>query len=173
MSRLSAQVLDSDSDNDFDEGDIKPASIPGPNASKGEFMEALKVLQLEVQHLRKENRALKENNKVLLAEKPKRKRRVEAPDELVAHKQTISLYARKYSMTVEMFPDSELLTKKRPDSPMPFNSHDRYKTASTQESAFLDELYAHFPERVHRAMESVYFKDLVHHMFRFVPMYII
>ncbi|KAG1861503.1 hypothetical protein DFJ58DRAFT_646215, partial [Suillus subalutaceus] len=63
---------------------------------------ALEVLQLEVQHLRKENRALKENNKVLLAEKPKWKWRIEAPDEFVAHEQTISLYARKYGMTVEM-----------------------------------------------------------------------
>lgn len=68
-------------------------------------------------------------------------------------------------MTVEMFPDSELLTKKRPDSPTPFDSHDRYKTASTQESALLDELYVHFPERVHRAMQSVYFKDLVRDTF--------
>jgi hypothetical protein len=71
-------------------------------------------------------------------------------------------------MTVEMFPDNELLTKKLPDSPTPFNSHDRYKTAATQESAFLDELYSHFPERVHRAIQSVYFKDLVRHIFCFV-----
>ncbi|KAG2103790.1 uncharacterized protein F5147DRAFT_534647, partial [Suillus discolor] len=124
--------------------------------------QAVKALQLEVQRLCKENRALKEKNKVLLAEKPKRKRRVEAPDELVAHEQTISLYARKYGMTVEMFPDNELLTKKLPDLPTPFDSHDRYKTAATQETAFLDELYKHFPERVHRAIQSVYFKDLVH-----------
>ncbi|KAG1886829.1 uncharacterized protein F5891DRAFT_923654, partial [Suillus fuscotomentosus] len=152
---------DSNLDDDFDEGDINRVSIPGPNASKGEVMEALKALQLKVQCLQEENRALKEKNKILLAEKPKRKCRVEAPDELVAHEQTISLYARKYGMTVEMFPDNELLTKKPPDSPTPFNSHDRYRTASTQESAFLDELYTHFPECVHRAMQSVYFKDLV------------
>ncbi|KAG1771614.1 hypothetical protein EV702DRAFT_1201936 [Suillus placidus] len=160
MSHLSAQLSDNSSDDDFDESNNQ-VSIPGPNASKGEFMEALKALQLEVQRLRKDNRALKENNKVLLAKKPKRKRRVEAPDELVAHEQTISLYARKYGMTVETFPDSELLTKKCPDSPTPFNSQDHYKTVLTQESAFLDELYAHFLERIHRAMESVYFKDLV------------
>ncbi|KAG1873466.1 hypothetical protein C8R48DRAFT_551597, partial [Suillus tomentosus] len=64
--------------------------------------QALKALQLEVQQLRADNRALKEKNKVLVSEKPKRKRRVEAPDALVAHEQTISLYARKYGMTVEM-----------------------------------------------------------------------
>ncbi|KAG2085139.1 hypothetical protein BD769DRAFT_1681804 [Suillus cothurnatus] len=163
MSHLSAHISDSNSDDDFDEGNIEQISIPGPNASKGDFMEAVKALQLEVQRLCAENRTLKEKNKVLLAEKPKRKQRVEAPDELVAHEQTISLYARKYGMTVEMFPDNELLTKKLPDLPTPFNiSHDRYKTAATQESAFLDELYSHFPERVHRAIQSVYFKDLVH-----------
>ncbi|KAG2358311.1 hypothetical protein BDR07DRAFT_1255108, partial [Suillus spraguei] len=64
--------------------------------------QALKTLQLEVQHLREDNHALKESNKVLLAEKPKWKWRVEAPDKLVAHEQTISLYAHKYGMTVEM-----------------------------------------------------------------------
>ncbi|KAG1907528.1 uncharacterized protein F5891DRAFT_1180531 [Suillus fuscotomentosus] len=116
---------------------------------------ALKVLQLQVQHLHKENCALKENNKVLLAEKPKQKQHVEAPDKLVAHEQTISLYAHKYSMTVEMFLDNDLITKKCPDSPTLFNSNDHYKTTLTQESAFLDELYAHFPEHVHQAMQSV------------------
>ncbi|KAG1833273.1 hypothetical protein F4604DRAFT_1945536 [Suillus subluteus] len=154
MSHLSAHISDSNSDDDFDEGNIEQISIPGPNASKGDFMEAVKALQLEVQHLCTENRALKEKNKVLLAEKPKWKRHVEAPDELVAHEQTISLYARKYGMTVEMFPDNELLTKKLPDSPTPFNSHDHYKTAATQESAFLDELYSHFPERVHKCISD-------------------
>ncbi|KAG1758944.1 hypothetical protein EDD22DRAFT_996589 [Suillus occidentalis] len=165
MSHLSARVSDDDSDSDWDEGNTDQVSnnIPGPNASKGELMEALKALQLEVQQLRADNRALKEKNKVLVSEKPKRKRRVEAPDALVAHEQTISLYARKYGMTAEMFPDSELLIKKRPDSPTPFNSADRYKTSATQESAFLDELYAHFPECIHEmVMGSEYFKDLVH-----------
>ncbi|KAG2056807.1 hypothetical protein BDR06DRAFT_860788, partial [Suillus hirtellus] len=64
--------------------------------------QALKALQLEVQQLHADNRALKEKNKVLVSEKPKRKWRVEAPDALVTHEQTISLYACKYGMTVEM-----------------------------------------------------------------------
>ncbi|KAG1882449.1 hypothetical protein F4604DRAFT_1535432, partial [Suillus subluteus] len=64
--------------------------------------QALKVLQLEIQRLREDNRALKENNKVLVAEKPKWKWRGEALDALIAHEQTISLYAHKYGMTVEM-----------------------------------------------------------------------
>ncbi|KAG1765964.1 hypothetical protein EDD22DRAFT_1013682 [Suillus occidentalis] len=142
MSHLSARVSDDDSDSDWDEGNTDQVSnnIPGPNASKGELWKyALKALQLEVQQLRADNRALKEKNKVLVSEKPKRKRRL------------------------EMFPDSELLIKKRPDSPTPFNSADRYKTSATQESAFLDELYTHFPERIHETvMGSEYFKDLVH-----------
>jgi hypothetical protein len=65
-------------------------------------------------------------------------------------------------MTVEIFPDSELLIKKCPNSPTPFNSADCYKTAATQESAFLDELYTHFPENIYETvMGSEYFKDLV------------
>jgi hypothetical protein len=67
-------------------------------------------------------------------------------------------------MTVEMFLDSELLMKKYPDSPTPFNSINCYKILATQESAFLDELYTHFPECIHKAvMGSMYFKDLVCH----------
>ncbi|KAG2342602.1 hypothetical protein BDR05DRAFT_867664, partial [Suillus weaverae] len=64
--------------------------------------QALKVLQLEVQQLCEDNCALKEKNKVLVAEKPKWKWCVEAPDALIAHEQTISLYAHKYGMMVEM-----------------------------------------------------------------------
>ncbi|KAG1862821.1 hypothetical protein DFJ58DRAFT_725304 [Suillus subalutaceus] len=164
MSHLSAQMLGDDSDDDWDEGNVAdPISIiSGPNASKGDLMDALKAMQLEIQQLRDDNRTLKENNKVLVAEKPKRKQCVDAPDALVAHEQTISLYAREYGMMVEMFPDSELLMKKCLDLCTPFNSIDRYKTSATQESAFLDELYTHFPERIHDAvMGSMYFKDLV------------
>ncbi|KAG2751662.1 hypothetical protein P692DRAFT_20706225, partial [Suillus brevipes Sb2] len=122
---------------------------------------ALKALQIQVQKLAEENRTLREENKVLVAEKPKRKRRAEAPDELLAHEQTITLYARKYGMTVEMFPNSDLFSMQHPENPTPFNSRDRYLTAMTQESAFLDELYQHFPSRLHGVMESSYFSDLV------------
>ncbi|KAG1831086.1 hypothetical protein EV424DRAFT_1278444, partial [Suillus variegatus] len=53
------------------------------------------------------------------------------------------------------------LNKRLPDLPTPFDSTDRYATASTQESAFLDELYRHFPQLLHKVMESSYFSDLV------------
>lgn len=124
-------------------------------------LQALKALQVQVQKLVEDNRTLREENKVLISEKPKRKRRAEAPDELLAHEQTITLYARKYGMTVEMFPNAELLSKQHPQNPTPFNSRDRYLTALTQESAFLDELFQHFPSRLHSVMESSYFSDLV------------
>jgi hypothetical protein len=114
-----------------------------------------------VQKLVEDNCTLREENKVLIAEKPKRKCRAKASDELVAHEQTITLYAHKYGLTVEMFPNPDLLSKPRPENPTPFNSRDRYLTAMTQESAFLNELFHHFPDRVHSAMESLYFSDLV------------
>ncbi|KAG1879750.1 hypothetical protein F4604DRAFT_1922961 [Suillus subluteus] len=62
-----------DSDDDWDEGNVAdPISIiPGPNASKGDLMDALKAMQLEIQRLWDDNCTLKENNKVLVAEKPK------------------------------------------------------------------------------------------------------
>ncbi|KAG1903183.1 uncharacterized protein F5891DRAFT_978210 [Suillus fuscotomentosus] len=59
-------------DSDWDGPDVGiDHSIPGPSASKGELLDALKALQIDIQKLCKENRALKEENKVLLAEKPK------------------------------------------------------------------------------------------------------
>ncbi|KAG1772534.1 hypothetical protein EV702DRAFT_930212, partial [Suillus placidus] len=121
----------------------------------------LKMLQVQMQKLQEDNRTIKEENKTLHAEKPKRKQRANAHDELSVHEETISIYARKYGMMIEMFPSSDLLNKRLPDSPTPFDSTDRYATASTQESAFLDELYRHFPTLLHKVMESSYFSDLV------------
>ncbi|KAG2746425.1 hypothetical protein P692DRAFT_20739902 [Suillus brevipes Sb2] len=121
----------------------------------------LKMLQVQMQKLQEENRTIKEENKTLHAAKPKRKRRADAHDELSVHEETISIYARKYGMMIEMFPSSDLLNKRLPDSPTPFDSTDRYATESTQESAFLDELYHHFPKSLHKVMESSYFSDLV------------
>ncbi|KAG1773662.1 hypothetical protein EV702DRAFT_1048217 [Suillus placidus] len=137
----------SESDSEWDGQNAAGAnhiSIPGPGASKGELLE--------------DN---KKENKTLHAEKPKRKRRANAHDELSVHEETISIYARKYGMMIEMFPSSDLLNKRLPDSPTPFDSTDRYATASTQESAFLDELYRHFPTSLHKVMESSYFSDLM------------
>ncbi|KAG0699083.1 hypothetical protein DFH29DRAFT_877566 [Suillus ampliporus] len=160
MSQPAADSSDSewDTDQDADAGHI---SIPGPSASKGELLETLKALQVHMQKLQEENRAIKEENKTLHAEKPKRKWHADAHDELSVHEDIISIYARKYGMMIEMFPSSDLLNKCLPESPTPFDSAERYKTASTQESSFMDELYRHFPESLHKVMESSYFSDLV------------
>ncbi|KAG0691607.1 hypothetical protein DFH29DRAFT_770591, partial [Suillus ampliporus] len=53
------------------------------------------------------------------------------------------------------------LNKRLPESPTPFDRAERYKTASTQESSFMDELYRHFPKSLHKVMESSYFSNLV------------
>ncbi|KAG1783950.1 hypothetical protein EV702DRAFT_1190956 [Suillus placidus] len=154
----------SESDSEWDGQNAAGAdhiSIPGPGASKGELLETLKMLQVQMQKLQEENRTIKEENKTLHAEKPKRKRHANAHDKLSVHEETISIYARKYGMMIEMFPSSDLLNQCLPDSPTPFDSTDRYATASTQESAFLDELYRHFPKSLHKVMESSYFSDLV------------
>ncbi|KAG1738383.1 uncharacterized protein EDB91DRAFT_1249300 [Suillus paluster] len=143
MSHLSGNTFDDESD---EEPVTESVAIPGPNTSKGDLIE------VQVQKLVEDNHTLREENKVLIAEKPKRKCRVEAPDELLAHEQTIMLFARKYGLTVEMFPDSNLLSKPRPENPTPFDS---------LRPAFLDELFQHFPDRIHSAMESLYFSDLV------------
>ncbi|KAG1856480.1 hypothetical protein F4604DRAFT_1931927 [Suillus subluteus] len=154
----------SDTESDFDEvldGDPEHVSIPGPSASKGELLETLRALQIQIQWLQQENKSIKEENKTLQAEKPKRKQRADMQHEFSIHEDTITIYARKYGMMVEMFPSGELLNKKRPESPTPFDCSKRYTTAATEESAFLDELYRHFPESLHKIMQSSYFSDLV------------
>ncbi|KAG1737392.1 hypothetical protein EDB19DRAFT_1909711 [Suillus lakei] len=149
----------SESDSEWDGQNTAGAdcniSIPGPGASKGELLETLKMLQVQMQKLQEENRTIKEENKTLHAEKPKRKWCTDAHDELSVHEETISIYARKYGMMVEMFPSSELLNKRLPDLPTPFDSIEQYVTASTQESAFLDEVYRHFPKSLHKVMKSI------------------
>ncbi|KAG1879728.1 hypothetical protein F4604DRAFT_1922928 [Suillus subluteus] len=154
---------DTESLSDFDVlgGDPEHISIPGPSASKGELLETLKALQVQMQRLQAENRSIKEENKTLHADKPKRKRRADTQHEFSVHEDTITIYARKHGMMVEMFPSSELLNKKRPASPTAFDSSERYVTAATEETAFLDELYRHFPELLHKVMESSFFSDLV------------
>ncbi|KAG2047494.1 hypothetical protein BDR06DRAFT_1013789 [Suillus hirtellus] len=133
MSHLSGNTFDDDSD---EEPFIESVAIPGPNASKGDLIEALKALQVQVQKLVEDNHTL-------------------SPDELVAHEQTITLYACKYGLTVEMFPNPDLLSKPCPENPTPFDSRDQYLTAMTQESAFLNKLFHHFPDHVHSTMEKV------------------
>ncbi|KAG1902644.1 uncharacterized protein F5891DRAFT_1186295 [Suillus fuscotomentosus] len=152
---------DTDSDSDGQGGNPTHISIPAPSASKGELLEVLKTLQVQMQRLQDENKSIKEENKTLRAEKPKRKRRMDTQHELSVHEDTITIYARKYGMMMEMFPSSDLLNKKLPEAPTPFDSPDRYKTAATQDSAFLHELYHHFPESLHKIMESSYFSDMV------------
>jgi hypothetical protein len=57
------------------------------------------------------------------------------------HKDTITIYACKYDIMVDMFSSSKLLNKKLPDSSTLFNSPNQYVTAAMQDSAFLDKLY--------------------------------
>ncbi|KAG1735008.1 hypothetical protein EDB19DRAFT_1910854 [Suillus lakei] len=136
-----------DNENDSEEvKDLKALGNPVLAAASTDLpLQALKALQIQVQKLIEENRTLHEENKVLVAEKPKHKHCTEAPNKLLTHEQTITLHARKYGMTVEMFPNTDLFSMQ----------------SMTQESVFLDELYQHFPSHLHSIMESSYFSDLV------------
>jgi hypothetical protein len=106
---------------------------------------------------------IKEENKTLHAAKPKQKWRTDAHDELSIHKDIISICACKYGMMIEMFPSSDLLNKRLPESPTLFESTEHYRTASTQESSFMDKPYHHFPDvRNHNSvgMKKPYLHEL-------------
>ncbi|KAG2067657.1 hypothetical protein BDR04DRAFT_1158782 [Suillus decipiens] len=167
MSHVTASMLplsDLDTESNFDEvlnGNLEHISIPGPSASKGELLETLKVLQVQIQWLQEENKSIKEENKTLHAEKPKWKWHVDTQHKFSVHKDTITIYAHKYGMMVEMFPSGKLLNKKLPECLTLFDSSGQYTTEVIQESTFLDELYCHFPELMHKIMQSSYFSNLV------------
>ncbi|KAG1735247.1 hypothetical protein EDD22DRAFT_1010860 [Suillus occidentalis] len=127
-------------------------------ASTDLLLQALKVLQIQIQKLAEENCTLHKENKVLVAEKPKCKHHAEAPNELLAHEQTITLYAHKYGMTIEMFPNSDLFSMQRPKNPMPFNSQDQYLMAMTQELVMKSISEAHSSEinKLHGIVGSIF-----------------
>ncbi|KAG2338017.1 hypothetical protein BDR05DRAFT_1004551 [Suillus weaverae] len=80
----------SDTESDFDEvlnGNLEHISIPGPSMSKGELLETLKELQVQIQRLQEDNKSIKEENKTLHAEKPKRKRHADTklPGSIMYH----------------------------------------------------------------------------------------
>ncbi|KAG1847062.1 hypothetical protein F4604DRAFT_1688183 [Suillus subluteus] len=156
MSHVTQSHSHSDTDSDFDNkgGDPSHISIPAPSASQGELLGVLKALQVQMQRLQ-------DKNKTLCAKKPKQKWCTDTQHELSIHKDTITIYACKYGMMVEMFPSSNLLNKKLLETPTPFNSPKQYKTVAAQDSTFLHELYQHFPKSLHKIMESSYFSDVV------------
>ncbi|KAG2343755.1 hypothetical protein BDR05DRAFT_859604, partial [Suillus weaverae] len=67
-----------------------------------DLFQVLKALQVQMQRLQDENKSIKEENKTLRAEKPKQKWRADTQHELSVHKDTITIYACKYGMMVEM-----------------------------------------------------------------------
>ncbi|KAG1889465.1 hypothetical protein F4604DRAFT_1915338 [Suillus subluteus] len=124
--------------------------------------QALQELQLELQELKDVNKELTEENRVLKANQPKRKKKGQnVSKENMAFDEEIRLCGRKYGACYEMFaPDRQLLQRPNPTFPPPLNELSRYETLASAESALLAELFSLLPSHIHPLVGDNHFADI-------------
>jgi hypothetical protein len=123
-------------------------------------------MQLELQELKDINKELTEENLVLKANQPKRKKKGHnVSEEHMAFDEEIRLCGRKYGACYEMFaPDRQLLQWTNPTSPPPLNELSCYETTASAESALLSELFSLLPSHIHPLVPDNHFADIVSHI---------
>ncbi|KAG1865763.1 hypothetical protein DFJ58DRAFT_630961, partial [Suillus subalutaceus] len=124
--------------------------------------QALRETQLELQELKDVNKELTEENKILKANQPKRKKKGQnASEEHMAFDEEIRLCGRKYGACYEMFaPDRQLLQRPNPAFAPPLNEPSRYETQASAESALLAELFSLLPSHIHPLVADNHFADV-------------
>jgi FtsZ-binding cell division protein ZapB len=123
----------------------------------------LRETQLQLQELKDANKELTEENKILKANQPKRKKKgQDVSDGHMAFDEEIRLCARKYGACYEMFMlDRQLLQQPNPTSPPLLNAPARYDTPATMEAALLSELFSILPSHIHPLVPDNHFADTV------------
>jgi len=131
------------------------------------LFQALRETQLELQELKDVNKELTEENKILKANQPKRKKKGQnASEEHMAFDEEIRLCGRKYGACYEMFaPDRQLLQRPNPAFAPPLNKPSRYETQASAESALLTELFSLLPSHIHPLVADNHFADVVSNVF--------
>ncbi|KAG0703024.1 hypothetical protein DFH29DRAFT_998811 [Suillus ampliporus] len=124
--------------------------------------QALREMQLELQELKDVNKELTEENKILKANQPKRKKKGQnVSEEHMAFDEEIRLCGHKYGTCYEMFvPDRQLLQRTNPTFPPPLNEPSRYETLASAESALLSELFSLLPLHIHPLVVDNHFADI-------------
>jgi len=124
-------------------------------------------MQLELQELKDINKELTEENKILKANQPKRKKKGQNTlEENMVFDEEIRLCGRKYGTCYEMFPpDRQLLLCSNPMFAPPLNEPSRYETLASVELALLSELYSLLPSHIHPLVADNHFADVVSDIF--------
>ncbi|KAG1884130.1 hypothetical protein F4604DRAFT_1919973 [Suillus subluteus] len=116
-----------------------------------QHQEGVKSVQLENQALKERLHAVEEQNKVLSANsKGRRKQDNKVSEDISAFGTELKVCAKRYGLTINMFPPPAALLKVALPNPVPpFNTAARYATTGSQEIATLAELYDTLPQHLH------------------------
>jgi hypothetical protein len=124
-------------------------------------------MQLELQELKDINKELTEENKILKANQPKRKKKGQNTlEENMVFNEEICLCGCKYGACYEMFaPDRQLLLRSNPMFAPPLNEPSHYEILASAELALLSELYSLLPSHIHLLVADNHFTDVVSDIF--------
>ncbi|KAG2090023.1 uncharacterized protein F5147DRAFT_658284 [Suillus discolor] len=113
--------------------------------------EGVKSAQLKNQALKERLRTIEEQNKVLSTNsKGRRKQDNKVSEDILAFGAELKICAKRYGLTINMFPPPAALLKVTLPNPVPpFNTAARYATTGSQEIATLVELYDTLPQHLH------------------------
>jgi len=105
---------------------------------------------------------LEGKNAVLEANKSRKSKKKNVPEELVAYEIEIKTLAKKYGVMVEMyFPTTEAISQPTPIPVPAFNTADRYASSLAEGECLVAELDSILPDHIKRVRPSNHFQDVV------------
>ncbi|KAG2103088.1 uncharacterized protein F5147DRAFT_809483, partial [Suillus discolor] len=123
--------------------------------------QGVKNAQLENQALKERLRIVEEQNKILSANKGRRKKDDAVAEDILAFEAELKVCAKRYSLMVNMFPPPAALLKTTlPDPALSFNTAARYATTGSQEIAVLAELYDMLPQHLYHLVPMNQFSNV-------------
>ncbi|KAG2028753.1 hypothetical protein BDR03DRAFT_988213 [Suillus americanus] len=136
---------------------------PSNMLSLADLKQVLREMQLKLQELKDFNKELTEENKILKANQPKRKKKGQnVSEEHMAFDEDICLCGCKYGACYEMFAlDRQLLQHPNPTFAPPLNEPSRYEMQASAESALIAELFSLFLSHIHHLVWDNHFADIV------------
>ncbi|KAG1735739.1 uncharacterized protein EDB91DRAFT_1250365 [Suillus paluster] len=125
------------------------------------WRQEVKNAQLENQALKERLRTMEEQNKVVSANKGRRKQDTAVSEDIVAFEGELKVCAKRYGLMVNMFPPPAALLKTTLPNPLPpFNTAAQYATTGSQELACLAELYDTLPQHLHHLVPMNRFSNV-------------
>ncbi|KAG1856137.1 hypothetical protein F4604DRAFT_1542443, partial [Suillus subluteus] len=123
--------------------------------------QGVKNAQLENQALKERLCIVEEQNKILLANKGRRKKDDTVAEDILAFKAELKVCAKQYGLMVNMFPPPAALLKTTlPDPALSFDTAAWYATTGSQEIAVLAELYDMLPQHLHHLVPMNRFSNV-------------